>query len=108
MKGRRKTVENGAARRKARRRDRAGTYGGQRVRERPRSRDGSVVGVVDVGTMLTETYFQHIALAIDGALTVQVVTDGQLKTQASTLAGGALLTPEGNTGDLRRRDARNA
>ncbi|WP_156420847.1 methyl-accepting chemotaxis protein, partial [Aureimonas sp. AU22] len=94
MKGRRKTVETALRDGKLAVGIEPGRTAVSVFASAPVRRDGSVVGVVDVGTMLTETYFQHLAQAIDGALTVQVVSDGQLKTQASTLAGGALLTPE--------------
>ncbi|WP_182084133.1 methyl-accepting chemotaxis protein [Aureimonas sp. ME7] len=94
MKGRRKTVETAL-------RDGKLTVGIEPGRtavsvfaSAPVLQGGAAVGVVDVGTTLTKDYFTRLAKAVDGALTVQVLADGQFQTQASTSDSGGLLRPE--------------
>ncbi|WP_245372602.1 methyl-accepting chemotaxis protein [Rhizobium leguminosarum] len=60
----------------------------------PVIQDGRVVGVVDVGTELSNPYFGPIADRIGGEIAVNVVVDGKLQLQASTLDGKSMLTAE--------------
>jgi len=46
--------------------------------------DGKTIGVVDVGTGLTNAYFEPIATKLDGDITVYVANDGKFAVQAST------------------------
>ncbi|MCJ8517420.1 methyl-accepting chemotaxis protein [Pseudorhizobium tarimense] len=46
--------------------------------------DGKVVGAVDVGTSLTNAYFEPLAARIGGEVAVYVMVDGKLEKQAST------------------------
>ncbi|MDM9649227.1 methyl-accepting chemotaxis protein [Rhizobium sp. S163] len=46
--------------------------------------DGKTIGVVDVGTGLTNAYFEPIAAKLDGDITVYIATDGKFAVQAST------------------------
>ncbi|OLP59752.1 chemotaxis protein [Xaviernesmea oryzae] len=59
----------------------------------PVKRDGAVVGVVDAGTALTNSYFARLAKDIGGEIAVHVNVDGQLVKQASTF-DGTLLSDE--------------
>ena len=45
---------------------------------------GKTVGVVDIGTGLTNAYFEPLAAKIDGDITVHVAADGKFAVQAST------------------------
>jgi len=56
--------------------------------------DGKTVGVVDVGTGLTNDYFNAIADRIDGAITVYILNDGKLAVQASTGSKSKLSAAE--------------
>ncbi len=56
--------------------------------------DGKLVGLIDVGTELSNPYFGPIADRIGGEIAVNVVADGKLQLQASTLDGKSMLTPE--------------
>lgn len=46
--------------------------------------DGKTVGVVDVGTGLTNAYFEPLARKIGGDVTVHVLVDGKFEVQAAT------------------------
>ncbi|MBB3937028.1 methyl-accepting chemotaxis protein [Aureimonas phyllosphaerae] len=94
MKGRRRTVETALREGKLTAGIEPGRTAVSVFASAPVRRGSSVVGVVDVGTMLTEDYFAHLAKAVDGALTVQILSDGQLKMQASTLSNGGLLSAD--------------
>lgn len=59
----------------------------------PVIRDGQTVGVVDVGTSLTNAYFEPLAQRIGGAVAVHILVDGKLEKQAST-SDSALLSPD--------------
>lgn len=59
----------------------------------PVVRDGQTVGVVDVGTSLTNAYFEPLAQRIGGAVAVHILVDGKLEKQAST-SDSALLSPD--------------
>ncbi|MFS2153257.1 methyl-accepting chemotaxis protein [Rhizobium sp. Rhizsp42] len=48
--------------------------------------DGKAVGVVDIGTGLTNAYFEPIAAKLDGDITVYIAADGKFSVQASTAA----------------------
>ncbi|WP_142592652.1 cache domain-containing protein, partial [Pseudorhizobium endolithicum] len=50
----------------------------------PVVRDGQTVGVVDVGTSLTNAYFEPLANRIGGEIAVHILVDGKLEKQAST------------------------
>lgn len=60
----------------------------------PVLKNGKVVGVVDVGTELSNPYFGPIADRIGGEIAVNVLSDGKLQIQASTQDGKSMLTPE--------------
>ncbi|WP_417883957.1 cache domain-containing protein [Allorhizobium ampelinum] len=60
----------------------------------PVVKDGKVVGIVDVGTELSNPYFGPIADRIGGKIAVNVVSEGKLQIQASTQDGKSMLTPE--------------
>ncbi len=47
--------------------------------------NGQTVGVVDVGTSLTNAYFEPLAQRIGGDVAVHILVDGKLEKQASTL-----------------------
>lgn len=97
MKGRRKTVVQALSTAKLV----AGTEPGRTAvsmfASAPVIRDGKAVGVVDVGTGLTNDYFNPLADRIGGEVSVHIMTDGALAKQASTsdasfLSGEALKT----------------
>jgi methyl-accepting chemotaxis protein len=50
----------------------------------PVVRDGKTVGVVDVGTSLTNAYFGPLADRIGGEVSVHIMVDGKLEKQATT------------------------
>ncbi|MCB5202706.1 methyl-accepting chemotaxis protein [Neorhizobium sp. T786] len=54
---------------------------------------GQTVGVVDVGTGLTNAYFAPLAARIGGEIAVHILVDGKLEKQASTVES-ALLSDE--------------
>jgi methyl-accepting chemotaxis protein len=54
---------------------------------------GKTVGVVDIGTGLTNAYFEPLAAKIDGDITVHVAADGKFAVQAST-GQNSLLSEE--------------
>ncbi|WP_078708082.1 methyl-accepting chemotaxis protein [Consotaella salsifontis] len=56
--------------------------------------NGRVVGVVDVGTKLTEEYFQQLSDKVGGKLAVYILGDQGLAQQASTFPGEPLLSEE--------------
>jgi methyl-accepting chemotaxis protein len=56
--------------------------------------DGNVVGVVDVGTELSNAYFAPLAERLDAEIAVNVVSDGKLVNQSSTENGKTLLPAE--------------
>jgi len=55
---------------------------------------GKTIGVVDVGTGLTNDYFSAIANRIDGDITVHILIDGKLTVQASTGAKSMMSADE--------------
>lgn len=60
----------------------------------PVIKDGKVIGIVDVGTELSNPYFGPIAQRIGGQIAVDVLAGDTLETQASTQNGKSMLTPE--------------
>jgi len=56
----------------------------------PVKKNGTVVGVVDAGTSLTNEYFASVADRIGGQIAVYVETEGKLVRQASTFDGDML------------------
>ncbi len=60
----------------------------------PILRDGKALGVVDVGTSLTNDYFKPLAERIGGDVTVHVLVDGKFEKQASTSAEGYLTADD--------------
>lgn len=62
-----------------------------------------IVGVVDVGTHLTDVYFERLKKAHHVDLAIQIDRDGHFVTQNATFAGKTYLTP-GGTRCARRRD----
>jgi methyl-accepting chemotaxis protein len=56
--------------------------------------DGTVIGVVDVGTELSNAYFAPLAERLGAEISVNVVSDGKLVNQSSTESGKALLPAE--------------
>ncbi len=59
----------------------------------PVIRDGKTVGVVDVGTSLTNDYFTPLATRIGGEVAVHILVEGKLERQAST-SQTSFLSPE--------------
>jgi methyl-accepting chemotaxis protein len=59
----------------------------------PILKGGKTVGVVDVGTGLTNAYFKPLAARIGGEITVHVLADGKFAVQAST-SNASLLSSE--------------
>jgi len=55
---------------------------------------GKTIGVVDVGTGLTNDYFNAIAARIDGDIIVHILIDGKLTVQASTGAKSMMSAEE--------------
>src|SRR5690606_4059431 len=84
MKGRRKTVVEALSSGKLV----AGTEPGRTAvsmfASAPVVSDGQTVGVVDVGTGLTNAYFEPLAARIGGHVAVYIQVDGKLVKQAST------------------------
>jgi methyl-accepting chemotaxis protein len=60
----------------------------------PVTRDGKVVGIVDVGTALTNDYFAPLAKAVDAQVAIHVLKDGKFEKQSSTFGGETILSPE--------------
>ncbi len=60
----------------------------------PVIKDGKTVGVVDVGTALTNDYFAPLAKSVDAAVAIHIMVDGKFDVQASTFGGKSILTPE--------------
>jgi methyl-accepting chemotaxis protein len=56
--------------------------------------DGNVVGVVDVGTELSNAYFAPLAERLDAEIAVNVLSEGKLVNQSSTENGKTLLPAE--------------
>ncbi len=56
--------------------------------------DGKVVGVVDVGTELSNAYFAPLAERLGAEIAVNVLSDGKLVNQSSTENGMPLLPAE--------------
>src|SRR5690606_13965802 len=50
----------------------------------PVIKDGQTIGVVDVGTSLSNVYFEPLAARIGGDVGVHILVDGKLEEQAST------------------------
>ncbi|WP_438754419.1 methyl-accepting chemotaxis protein [Pararhizobium sp. O133] len=94
MTGRRKTVVEALATGKLV----AGTEPGRAAvsmfASAPVVRDGKTVGVVDVGTALTNKYFAPLADKIGGAIAVHIMVEDKLQLQAATLGEKSLLTDE--------------
>ena len=59
----------------------------------PVIRDGKTVGVVDVGTGLTNAYFEPLANSVGAEVAVHILVDGKLEKQAST-SESTFLSPE--------------
>jgi len=55
---------------------------------------GTVVGVVDVGTELSNTYFNPLAARLGAEISVNVTQDGKLTNQSSTQGGQPFLPDE--------------
>jgi len=93
MKGRRKTVVEALSTGKLV----AGTEPGRTAvsmfASAPVVRDGKTVGVVDVGTSLTNAYFTPLASRIGGEVAVYILVEGNLEKQAST-SETTFLSPE--------------
>jgi methyl-accepting chemotaxis protein len=53
--------------------------------------NGTVVGVVDVGTELSNAYFSPLAERLGAEISVNVLSEGKMVNQSSTEGGGALL-----------------
>ena len=96
MKARRKTVVEALATGKLV----AGTEPGRTAvsmfASAPVVRDGKTVGVVDVGTTLTNAYFGPLADRIGGEVSVHIMVEGKLEKQAAT-SETAFLSPEALT-----------
>ena len=60
----------------------------------PVIKDGKTVGIVDVGTSLTNDYFAPLAQSVDAAVAVHILQDGKFVSQASTFGDKAILTQE--------------
>ncbi|MBB3443519.1 methyl-accepting chemotaxis protein [Rhizobium sp. BK379] len=60
----------------------------------PVIKDGKTVGVVDVGTSLTNDYFAPLARSVDAAVAVHILQDGKFVPQASTFGDKTILTQE--------------
>ncbi len=60
----------------------------------PVIKDGKTVGVVDVGTSLTNDYFAPLAQSVDAAVAVHILQDGKFVSQASTFGDKTILTQE--------------
>ncbi|TCR73209.1 methyl-accepting chemotaxis protein [Rhizobium sp. BK376] len=60
----------------------------------PVMKDGKVVGVVDVGTELTNLYFGPLAKKIDADVAVHIKNGDKFDKQASTFAGDSILSPD--------------
>jgi methyl-accepting chemotaxis protein len=60
----------------------------------PVMKNGAVVGVVDVGTELTNAYFAPLAKKIDADIAVHIKKDDKFDKQASTFAGNSFLSAE--------------
>ena len=58
----------------------------------PVAKDGKVVGVVDVGTKLTEDYFARLAKDIDANIALHLQQDGKFVKQATTFPGDTMLS----------------
>jgi methyl-accepting chemotaxis protein len=57
----------------------------------PVIRDGKVIGVVDIGTELTNAYFQPLADRLGAEIAVDVIVDGKVTNQASTESSKSML-----------------
>ncbi|MBR0557697.1 HAMP domain-containing protein [Ciceribacter sp. L1K23] len=94
MTGRRKTIVNAISSGKLV----AGTEPGRTAvsmfASAPVIRDGTVVGVVDAGTSLTNDYFKPLAEKIEGEIGVYVMVEGKLTQQASTYGDKPMLSEE--------------
>ncbi|WP_157944687.1 methyl-accepting chemotaxis protein, partial [Mangrovicella endophytica] len=60
----------------------------------PVRKDGVIVGVADVGTMLTEDYFSRLAGSINANIGIHIKTADGFETQSTTSKTGNFLTPE--------------
>ncbi|WP_281065491.1 methyl-accepting chemotaxis protein [Jiella sonneratiae] len=60
----------------------------------PVVQNGTVVGVIDVGTRLNDEYFARIAKSIHGNVAVHMFQEGQFTRQASTFPSESILTGE--------------
>lgn len=56
--------------------------------------NGKVIGVVDVGTELSNAYFTPLAERLGAEISVNVLAEGKLLNQSSTENGKAILPPE--------------
>jgi len=84
MKGRRKTVVEALATGKLVAGIEPGKSAVAMFASAPIVQDGKTIGVVDVGTGLTNSYFEPLARRIGGDVTVHVLVDGKFSVQAAT------------------------
>ncbi len=56
--------------------------------------EGSVVGTIDIGTQLTDAYFEALKKADNIDLAIQIDRGGHFETQNATFAAKTFLTPE--------------
>ncbi|SFB04662.1 HAMP domain-containing protein [Rhizobium sp. NFR07] len=56
--------------------------------------DGTVIGVVDIGTELSNAYFAPIAEKLGAEIAVDVLSEGKLVNQSSTEGGSSFLPAE--------------
>jgi methyl-accepting chemotaxis protein len=54
--------------------------------------NGKAVGVVDVGTSLTNAYFSRLKSSLDADIAIHLPRDGKIDLQNSTFEGGTLLS----------------
>jgi methyl-accepting chemotaxis protein len=56
--------------------------------------EGKIAGTVDIGTQLTDAYFESLKKANSVDLGIQIDRDGHFETQNATFAAKTFLTPE--------------
>ncbi|EKF61555.1 methyl-accepting chemotaxis protein [Agrobacterium albertimagni AOL15] len=93
MKGRRKTVVEALSSGKLVAGTEPGLAAVSMFASAPVVRDGNTVGIVDVGTGLTNAYFTPLSERIGGEIAVHILVDGKLMKQAST-SESTFLSPE--------------
>jgi methyl-accepting chemotaxis protein len=60
----------------------------------PVMRDGKVVGVIDIGTELTNAYFKPLADSLGAEIAVDVLIDGKITNQSSTEGDASILATD--------------